>query len=96
MNLFYGDGYYDSVGDGEVPTDGLALGILHRVDGIEGNLGVRVKGTHVYRQIYDIGVVQSTRTFAEMANELAGRDGGVDCAGVMDLLVPRLLDDVAQ
>ena len=75
---------------------GLALGVLHQVDVLRDALGVGVEGAHLRRQLNEFGGVQSPRTFADMANYLTGRDGGVDSAGMTELLVPRLFDDAAQ
>ena len=92
----HGDCNHDGVGDVEIPTDGLALCVLHQVDVLMDALGVSIKGAHLDRHLDEIGVVQSPSTFADMNDYLAVRDGDVDCAGVTEILVPSLLDNVVQ
>ena len=88
INILHGNSDHDSIRDGEVPVYGLALGVLYRVDVLGDALVVNIKGDHLNRHLDELGVLQYLITLAEMADELAGRDGGVDCAGMTELLVP--------
>ena len=88
INILHGNSDHDSIRDGEVPVYGLALGVLYRVDVLGDALVVNIKGDHLNRHLNELGVVQYLITLAEMADDLAEQDGGVDCAGVMELLVP--------